>query len=114
MSTSSREMDSAVENGKSAVGKAGQAVASAVEEVGHKASEAAGKMKDAGTRAAGYVRDQYAHLNEEAHEAYAHARDKARNWEHAAESYVQQRPIKSLLIAAGIGALLALLWRRHD
>jgi ElaB/YqjD/DUF883 family membrane-anchored ribosome-binding protein len=84
-----------------------------VEEVAHKASDVAGKVKEAGTRAAGYVKEKYDHLSDEAHDVYAHARDKARDWEQAAEGYVQRKPVQSLLIAAGVGALLALLWQRR-
>ena len=36
----------------------------------------------------------------------------AMEWEQNLESYVQDQPIKSLLIAAGVGALLGFLWRR--
>ena len=105
MSIASRDGEDAVASGKSAV-------SSAVAGVTHKAGEVADKLKDAGGRAAGYVHDQYDHLKDEARDAYSHAREKARTWEHEAEEFVQQRPWQAMLIAAGIGALVALLWRR--
>jgi ElaB/YqjD/DUF883 family membrane-anchored ribosome-binding protein len=40
-------------------------------------------------------------------------RAKARDWEEGVEGYVQEKPLQSLMIAAGIGLLIGLLWRRH-
>jgi ElaB/YqjD/DUF883 family membrane-anchored ribosome-binding protein len=46
-------------------------------------------------------------------EQYQRGRDKARQWEEGVENYVQEKPLRSLLIAAGVGLLAGLLWRRR-
>ena len=40
-------------------------------------------------------------------------RDKAVQIEHGVEDYVRAQPVKSLLIAAGVGLVLGILWRRR-
>jgi ElaB/YqjD/DUF883 family membrane-anchored ribosome-binding protein len=103
-----------IRNGKNAVGAVKETASAAIDAATRKAAEVAGRMKDAGNRAAGYVQDQYESLSEHAHDAYASAKNKAYDWEQSAEDYVKSRPMQSLLIAAGVGAILALLWRRRD
>ncbi|HEX5244164.1 MAG TPA: hypothetical protein VFW23_12950, partial [Tepidisphaeraceae bacterium] len=64
----------------------------------------------------GQVRDQarekYEQLSNQAQEYYDHGREMAQQWEQSIESYVQEKPIQSLLIAAGVGMLLGILWKR--
>ena len=114
MSTIANETAESVRNGKSAAASAGNAASSAIDEASRRASEVAGRVKEAGQQAASYVRDQYGHLSEEAQQAYGRARETASEWEQSAETYVQNRPLKALLIAAGVGLVIGLLWKRHD
>jgi ElaB/YqjD/DUF883 family membrane-anchored ribosome-binding protein len=65
-----------------------------------------GQVKDA-------AKEQYERLRDQASEYYEHGRQQAREWQHNLENYVQEQPVKSLLIAAGVGVLLGMLWRRH-
>jgi ElaB/YqjD/DUF883 family membrane-anchored ribosome-binding protein len=45
-------------------------------------------------------------------EYYEQGRQKAMEWSEDIESYVREQPIKSLMIAAGVGLVLGFLWRR--
>ncbi|HET6248569.1 MAG TPA: DUF883 C-terminal domain-containing protein [Tepidisphaeraceae bacterium] len=111
MGNTSQDAANTIKDGKAAVTETAKNV---VDEASRRASEVAGKVKDAGQQAAGYVREQYDHLSDEARHAYDSARDKAYGWEQSAEHYVQRKPLQALLIAAGVGAIMALLWKRHD
>jgi ElaB/YqjD/DUF883 family membrane-anchored ribosome-binding protein len=71
-----------------------------------KAAEMAGAVKEAAT-------EQYERVRDTAEEFYESGRDKARQWEQGIEEYVQEKPIKALLIAAGVGMVLGILWKRH-
>jgi ElaB/YqjD/DUF883 family membrane-anchored ribosome-binding protein len=59
------------------------------------------------------AREQYGHLRDQASEYYERGRDMAQQWEQNLEGYIQEQPIKSILIAAGVGLLLGVLLKRH-
>ncbi len=40
-------------------------------------------------------------------------RDKAREVEHSIERYIREQPLKSMLIAAGVGMVLGRFWMRR-
>jgi ElaB/YqjD/DUF883 family membrane-anchored ribosome-binding protein len=40
------------------------------------------------------------------------ARDRATTLQHGVEERISQHPLKAVLIAAGVGALLGFIWRR--
>lgn len=65
-----------------------------------------GQVRDAAT-------EQYQNLRQTASDYYEQGRQRAQEWEQGLEQYVQEKPIQSLLIAAGVGMLLGILWRRH-
>jgi ElaB/YqjD/DUF883 family membrane-anchored ribosome-binding protein len=111
MSDIAQDTAEKIRNGKAA---AMGAASDMVDEATRRAADAAAKVREAGTQAAGYVREHYDHLSDEARHAYDSARHKAHDWEQAAEGYVQRKPLQALLIAAGVGVLVALLWKRHD
>jgi ElaB/YqjD/DUF883 family membrane-anchored ribosome-binding protein len=98
---------------KDAVKKSHEKVAEAAAHTSAKVAEISVKVKDAGGRAVDTVRDQYGHLEQHAKEAYGRARQKGQDLEHDLESYVQRQPLISLLIAAGVGVMLGLLWKRR-
>lgn len=78
-------------------------------------SEAAGigqNIKDMGSKAKGMAQEQFEQLRNTASEYYQQGRQKLGEWEDSLEQYVREQPMKSLLIAAGVGALLGILWRR--
>jgi len=69
------------------------------------AKEQYSKMSDA-------AHEQYDRLAGQAHEYYDQGRKMAQDWEQGIESYVREKPVKALLMAAGVGVLLGVLWRR--
>jgi ElaB/YqjD/DUF883 family membrane-anchored ribosome-binding protein len=86
-------------------GQQGGGVASTVSQLRDKAADMAGNIRDKAS-------EQYEHLRDTAGEYYEQGRRKAQEWQHGLEEYVQEQPIKSLLIAAGVGMLLGILWKR--
>ena len=50
---------------------------------------------------------------EKAQEIYTRGREKTKQWEEGLESFVREQPVKSLLIAAGVGIALGILMRRR-
>jgi ElaB/YqjD/DUF883 family membrane-anchored ribosome-binding protein len=100
-----------ISNNTAEAANGGRSAVAAAREV---AGNVAGKVKDAGSNAAHFVWDRYHHLSEDAHHAYDAGRDTAQKWEQSAEQYVKNRPMKALLIAAGIGILIGVLWKRKD
>jgi ElaB/YqjD/DUF883 family membrane-anchored ribosome-binding protein len=83
----------------------GSAAGGTVSQLRDKAASMAGNIRDAAT-------EQYEHLRDTASEYYDQGRRKAQEWQQGLEEYVQEQPIKSLLIAAGVGMLLGILWKR--
>jgi ElaB/YqjD/DUF883 family membrane-anchored ribosome-binding protein len=77
----------------------------AAEQVRSQVSEVAGQVRDA-------AREKFEHLRDGAADYYEQGREKAQEWQHGVEQYVQEQPIKALLIAAGVGVLLGILWKR--
>src|SRR5439155_1511881 len=80
--------------------------------IGETASQVQENLREMG----GQIRDQatqaYSELRDQAADYYEQGRQRAQEWEQSLEEYVQQKPIQSLLIAAGVGMLLGMLWRR--
>ena len=64
----------------------------------------------------GQVRDQatqqYEQMRTQASEYYEQGRQRAMEMEQSLEQYVQEKPIQALLMAAGVGVLLGILWKR--
>jgi ElaB/YqjD/DUF883 family membrane-anchored ribosome-binding protein len=88
-------------NAGSATGRAGEAA----QQVGHNLRDLGGQVRDA-------AREKYEQLSGQANEYYEQSKEKAQEWEQGLESYVQEKPIQALLIAAGVGMLLGVLWKR--
>jgi ElaB/YqjD/DUF883 family membrane-anchored ribosome-binding protein len=84
----------------------------AAAQVKDKVSEVASNIKDMGSQVRDAAAEQYENVKEGAAEYYRAGRDKAAEWESQIEEYVRERPIKSLLMAAGVGALLGIIWKR--
>lgn len=57
-------------------------------------------------------RQYYEQGRQAAAQYYEQGRQKAMEWEEGFEDYVREQPVKSVLIAAGIGLVLGFLWRR--
>ena len=58
------------------------------------------------------LKRKYEELRDQASEYYEQGRRRAMEMEQGLEQYVQEKPIQALLIAAGVGMLLGMLWKR--
>jgi ElaB/YqjD/DUF883 family membrane-anchored ribosome-binding protein len=76
------------------------------------ASQIGEQIRDMGSQVRDAAREKYEHLRDRAGHYYDEGRQRARDMEQHLENYVQERPIKSLLIAAGIGLAFGYLLRR--
>ncbi len=77
-----------------------------------KAQELGQGLREIGQQARTAAQEQYENLRQQASEYYETGRQHAMEWEQSLEDYVRQQPVKSLLIAAGIGVILGALWKR--
>jgi len=83
-----------------------EAVNQAADRVREKAAEVSEHLKGAATEKYNEVRDRAANV-------YNQGREAAEQWEQSLESYVQEKPLQAVLLAAGVGLLLGLLWKRR-
>jgi ElaB/YqjD/DUF883 family membrane-anchored ribosome-binding protein len=77
-----------------------------------KAAEVQQNVRDMGNQVRDAAQEKFNELRDSASEYYEQGRQRAQEWEQGLEEYVQQQPVKALLIAAGVGALIGFLWRR--
>ena len=80
--------------------------------LGEQAQQAGQNLRDLGGQVRDAARDKYTQLSDQAQDYYDQGRQKAHEWEEGIESYIQEKPLQSVLIAAGVGVLLGLLWKR--
>ena len=76
------------------------------------ASQVGQNIRDLGSQMRDAASQQYDQVRQQAQEYYEQGRERAREIEQSLEQYVQEKPIQSLLIAAGVGMLLGILWKR--
>ena len=77
-----------------------------------KASDVANSLRDMGSQVRDVASQQYQSAVDTAQEYYQEGRDKAMEWQGQVEDYVREQPVKALAIAAGIGVVLGILWKR--
>jgi|HubBroStandDraft_4_1064222.scaffolds.fasta_scaffold658758_2 ElaB/YqjD/DUF883 family membrane-anchored ribosome-binding protein len=87
-----------------------QAHAEALKE---KARDVQQSLRDLGGEAKATAVDAYGNLRNQAQDYIHQGKDYAQHWEQSLEDAVKERPLRAILIAAGAGMLLGLLWRRH-
>jgi ElaB/YqjD/DUF883 family membrane-anchored ribosome-binding protein len=76
------------------------------------ASQVQQNLRDMGGQVREAATDQYNQLRDQAQQYFEDGRVRAQEWEQSIEQYVHEKPIQSLLIAAGVGVLLGILWKR--
>jgi ElaB/YqjD/DUF883 family membrane-anchored ribosome-binding protein len=85
---------------------------SATDDLKDKAGKVGQDLKDV----AGAVRDvageQYENVRQRAADYVEQGRERVMEWEEGIEGYIKDNPIRSLLIAGGVGLLVGLIWRR--
>jgi ElaB/YqjD/DUF883 family membrane-anchored ribosome-binding protein len=77
----------------------------AAQHVGEDLRELGGQVREA-------AREKYEQLSDQARSCYDEGRQAAQKWEKGIESFVQEKPLQAILIAAGVGLLVGLLWKR--
>ncbi len=86
-----------------------KAAAGNLKDTAHQVQE---NLRDIGGQVRDAATEKYSDLKDQAADYYQQGRERAQEWEAGLEQYVQEKPIQSLLIAAGVGVLVGLLWRR--
>ena len=79
----------------------------------NKAGEIGQGLSDIASIAADVGRGQVEKIRDAAAAGYREAKEKVATWEEVVESYVHDRPIKALLMVAGIGMVIAMVLRRR-
>ncbi len=69
-------------------------------------------LRDMGTQVRDVASEKYDQLRSQASDYYQQGRERATEWEQSLETYVHEKPIQAVMMAAGIGVLLGLLWKR--
>jgi ElaB/YqjD/DUF883 family membrane-anchored ribosome-binding protein len=89
------------------------AASSAADDLKDKAAEIGQNVREMGGQIGDAAREQYENLRGKANDYYKQGRKQAAQWEEGVEEYIQDRPIHAVLMAAGIGLLLGMFWRRR-
>ena len=77
-----------------------------------KATEVASNLRDMGSTVRDAATQQYQTAMDSAQEYYDQGRERAMEWQGQLEEYVREQPVKALAIAAGVGVVLGILWKR--
>jgi ElaB/YqjD/DUF883 family membrane-anchored ribosome-binding protein len=77
------------------------------------AAEVKENLRDIGTQVRDKAGEQYEQMRDQASQYYEEGRRRAMEMEQTLEQYVQEKPIQSLLIAAGVGMLIGMIWKRR-
>jgi ElaB/YqjD/DUF883 family membrane-anchored ribosome-binding protein len=86
---------------------------SATEQVKKGASQVGEGIRNLGEQVKETAQEKYESLRDAASDYYETGRERAQQWEEGLEGYVQDKPVKALLIAAGVGFLLGAIWKRR-
>jgi ElaB/YqjD/DUF883 family membrane-anchored ribosome-binding protein len=86
---------------------------SASDQIKDKAAQIGKNVRETTSQISDAAREKYEHLRDQARDSFEQGREQAQYWEERLERFVQEEPVKALLIAAGVGALVGMLWRRH-
>jgi ElaB/YqjD/DUF883 family membrane-anchored ribosome-binding protein len=77
-----------------------------------KATQVGQNLRELGSQARDVAGQKYEQLRDSATDYYQQGKERAQEWEHGLEHYVQEKPLQAVLIAAGVGVILGLLWKR--
>lgn len=80
--------------------------------VGDTAAQMSQNIRDLGSQVRDAATEKYSQLREQASTYYDQGRDRATEWEQNLEGYVREKPLQAVLMAAGVGMFLGLLWKR--
>jgi ElaB/YqjD/DUF883 family membrane-anchored ribosome-binding protein len=85
---------------------------SGTDQLRDKAAEVGQNLRDIGGQVRDVASEKYNELRDQAAQYYNQGRETAQEWEQGLEQYIQEQPLKAVLIAAGVGLLFGLLWKR--
>jgi ElaB/YqjD/DUF883 family membrane-anchored ribosome-binding protein len=85
----------------------------ATDRLREQAREVTQELQEMGNTASDAIRENLEKLQDEASECYEQGRDRAYQAEHTFEQFIKDHPLKSILIAAGVGVLLGRFWIRR-
>jgi ElaB/YqjD/DUF883 family membrane-anchored ribosome-binding protein len=88
-------------------------MSTATDQFGAQAKEVSDDLKKMGAIAKDAAQEKLGQVRENAAEYYEQGRDKIDGIVCAFGHYVRERPVKSVLIAAGIGVLFGRFWMRR-
>jgi ElaB/YqjD/DUF883 family membrane-anchored ribosome-binding protein len=94
------------------MGDAGNPAGSAAEHLNEAANKVGENLRDLGGQVREAAREKYEQYSGKAQDFYEHGREAAEGWEKELEAYIQEKPLKALAVAAGVGLILGLLWKR--
>ncbi|MFO0984435.1 MAG: hypothetical protein U1E76_22365 [Planctomycetota bacterium] len=75
-------------------------------------SDIGAEMRDLADAAKQTVSDTIEQVKEGAADSYAFGKEKAADLQKGVQSLVREQPVTALLVAAGVGLLVGLLWKR--
>jgi len=81
--------------------------------VREKAAEVSQNLRDIGSQVRDTAEQKYGEVKNRAADYYNRSKETAQELEQSLESYVQEKPLQAVLIAAGVGLILGLIWRRR-
>ncbi len=81
--------------------------------LGKQAMEVKEDLQEMGETVKHAAREKLSQVGETASEYYEQGRDKAQGVACACEQFIRERPLRSVLMAAGIGWLLGRVWKRR-
>jgi ElaB/YqjD/DUF883 family membrane-anchored ribosome-binding protein len=83
------------------------------DQLGQQAKEVAEDLQNMGATVRDAAQEKLGQMGDKASEYYEQGQDRVRGVGCACQQFVQQRPLTSLLLAAGVGVLLGCFWKRR-
>ncbi len=81
------------------------------EEFRQKAHAIKQDVQDLGRLTKTVAQESFDQFKGQVSESYKHGKEKAHQWEESLENQIRSHPMKSLLIAAGVGLIIGALWK---
>lgn len=90
----------------------GQQIGDKARQVGESTRQVGQQVRELGATARQAASETYDQVRGQAQDYYEQGKQKLGEYQGELETYVREQPIKALLIAAGIGLLVGVIWKR--